>query len=130
MQQTEKGVRPDPIGEPEWPALIVRVIDDGRRILRAEAALLEIGLREAIGQQTDRLLAGLIFSALAVCSLICILIAAVLLLHEWMKWWLAFGLAGAIALSAAVFFYQATSLARADSHSPAEGLERSSHEPP
>src|SRR5579859_8224043 len=118
MPQTEKGVRPDPIGEPEWPALIVRVIDDGRRILRAEAALLEIGLCDAIGQQTDRLLAGLVFLALAVCSLICILIAAVLLLHEWMKWWLAFGLAGAIGSSAAMFLYQTTALAQADSHCP------------
>jgi putative superfamily III holin-X len=126
MFPKENSGLPDPIAEPspEWSALVAQVIDDGARILRAEAALLEIALREVIEEQTDRLLAGLVFGAIAICGLIFILIAAVLLAHQWVQWWLAFGLSGAGALAIVVIAHYVTSSERKRNRSLAARLDQ------
>ena len=90
---------------PHWTTLLARIIDDASRIFRAQGALLEITLRETIEEQTTRLLAGLVVGAASMCSLLCMLIATVLLIHKWLEWWSAFGVTGAAGLLIAILAY-------------------------
>jgi hypothetical protein len=88
----------DPPGaEGDWSTLVGKAIDDVSRIIQSEIGLLETTLRAVVEEQTDYALANLATVAVMICAAICMLGALILLLHQWLQWWLAFAIAGLVA---------------------------------
>jgi hypothetical protein len=78
----------------DWPTLIERAVDDVSRILRSEVHMLQTSIGTTLQAQISNTLAHLMIVALMITGAICILGAAILLLHQWLPWWQAFGIAG------------------------------------
>jgi hypothetical protein len=83
-----------PTAYPDWPTLIERVVDDVSRILRSEAHMFQTNMGAALELQISKALAHLTIIALMISGALCILCASILLLHQWLPWWQAFGIAG------------------------------------
>jgi hypothetical protein len=79
---------------PDWPTLIERAANDVSRILQSELHMFQITMRTALEAQIATAVAFLAIAALIICGAICILGAAILLLHQSLPWWQAFGIAG------------------------------------
>jgi VIT1/CCC1 family predicted Fe2+/Mn2+ transporter len=82
----------------DWPTLVGRAVDDVTRILQSEAHLLENSIGAALSTRLASAIATLTTVAVMLCGGVCILFAGILLLHEWLPLWQAFGLAGAAIL--------------------------------
>lgn len=78
----------------DWPTLIERAVDDVSRILRAEAHMVQTNIGATLEAQISSTLAHLTMLALMISGAICILCASILLLHQWLPWWQAFGIVG------------------------------------
>jgi VIT1/CCC1 family predicted Fe2+/Mn2+ transporter len=78
----------------DWPTLVGRAVDDVTRILQSEAHMLETSMGAALQTRLASAIATLTVVAVFLCSGVCILCAAILLLHQWLPLWQAFGLAG------------------------------------
>src|SRR5208337_147547 len=77
---------------PDWPTLIERAVDDVSRILQSELHMFQITMGAALEAQIATAVASLVIIAVTICGAICMLCAAVLLLHQWLPWWEAFGI--------------------------------------
>jgi hypothetical protein len=82
----------------DWPTLIERVMDDVSRIIRSEVHILQAGIGANLEAQVSNAVAHLTLAALVIVGAICILCASILLLHQWLPWWQAFGIAGVVTL--------------------------------
>ncbi len=78
----------------DWPTLIERAVDDVSRILRSEVHMLQTSVEATLEAQISNTVAHLTIVAMMIVSAICILCASILLLHQWLPWWQAFGIAG------------------------------------
>jgi hypothetical protein len=78
----------------DWPTLVGRAADDITRILQTEAHMLQTSMGAELGSRLANAIATLTIVAVMICGGICLLCAAILLLHEWLPLWQAFGLAG------------------------------------
>jgi CHASE2 domain-containing sensor protein len=78
----------------DWPTLVGRAVDDVSRILQSEAHMLETSMGAALETRLANAIATLTVIAVMICGGVCILCAAILLLHEWLPLWQAFGIAG------------------------------------
>jgi hypothetical protein len=87
-----------PTGYADWPTLIERAVDDVSRILRSEAQMFQISTGAALDLQISKTLARLTIVAVMISGALCILCASIFLLHQWLPWWQAFGIAGLAAL--------------------------------
>jgi hypothetical protein len=56
----------------------------------------------ALGLQISHTVAQLTIVAVMSSGAICLLCAAILLLHQWLPWWLAFGITGSATLVAGI----------------------------
>ena len=83
-----------PTAYSDWPTLIERAVDDVSRILRSEAHMFQTSMEAALELQIAKTVAHLTIIAVMISSAICILCASILLLHQWLPWWQAFGIAG------------------------------------
>ena len=79
----------------DWPTLVGRAVDDVTHILQSEAHMLESSMGAALETRLASAIATLTVIAVMLCGGVCILCAAILLLHQWLPLWQAFGLAGA-----------------------------------
>src|ERR1017187_5631937 len=79
---------------PDWPTLIERAVDDVSRILRSELHMFQTSMGAALELQISNTVTYLTIIAVMISGAICILCAAILLLHQWLPWWQAFGIAG------------------------------------
>jgi hypothetical protein len=93
--------------EGDWSTLVGRAIDDVSRIIQSEIGLLETTLRAVVEEQTDYALANLAAVAVMICAAICMLGALILLVHQWLQWWLAFAIAGLVASAAGIAIHAA-----------------------
>ena len=91
-----------PGAEGDWSSLAGRAIEDVSRIIQSEIGLLETTLRAALEEQTDYALANLATVAVMICAAICMLGALILLVHQWLQWWLAFAIAGLAAAAVGI----------------------------
>jgi hypothetical protein len=91
-----------PGAERDWSSLAGRAIEDVSRIIQSEIGLFETTMKVALEEQTDYALANLATVAVMICAAICMLGALILLLHQWVQWWLAFAAAGAVASAAGI----------------------------
>ena len=95
--------------ETDWGTLLGRAVDDITRIIHSESRLLTISLKSLFDEEIDRMMAFAVTGVLIAGGAICILIAAILFLHEFAMrpWWQAFGIVGlalfAIAIAAGAF---------------------------
>jgi hypothetical protein len=79
----------------DWPTLVGRAVDDVTRILQSEARMLETSMGAALETRLANAIATLTVVAVMICGGVCILCAGILLLHQWLPMWQAFGIAGA-----------------------------------
>ena len=96
-------------GSPEtlqdWPTLMGRAVDDVTRILQSEAHMLETSMSAALAARLANAIAKLTVLAVMLCGGVCMLCAGILLIHEWLPLWQAFGLAGATILMIGIAIY-------------------------
>jgi hypothetical protein len=83
-----------PVAYSDWPTLIERAVDDVSRILRSEAQMFQTSMGAALGLQISNTVTHLTIVGVMISGAICILCASILLLHQWLPWWQAFGIAG------------------------------------
>ena len=79
----------------DWTTLVGRAVDDVTHILQSEAHMLETSMSAALKTRLASAIATLTVISVIVCGGVCMLCAAILLLHEWIPLWQAFGIAGA-----------------------------------
>ena len=79
---------------PDWSTLLGQAIDDVSRILRSEAEIVQTRIGAALKTSIAASLAILPPLILVIWGAACLLLASVLLLHEWVPLWQAFGIAG------------------------------------
>ncbi|MGO9265363.1 MAG: hypothetical protein ACLQBA_10860 [Candidatus Binataceae bacterium] len=77
--------------EREWPKFMARMMED---ITRSELHRFEANLAAALRIAVDRAIANLFLLASAVVGGGCLIAALVLLLGQWLPWWLSFALPG------------------------------------
>jgi hypothetical protein len=99
----------------DWPTLVGRAVDDVTRILQSEAHSLEAGIGAVLQARLASTVNILVVVAVMLCGGVCMLCAAILLLHEWLPLWQAFGVVGAVILPSGIAIYVITK--------PAAGLE-------
>ena len=92
----------EPNPTPDWPTLAARFLDDFSKMMQAEIHLAELGLRSIFQSQIDQIFAMLAVAGLLGSAVLCVLAAAVLLLHHWMEWWAAFALTALLSLAIAI----------------------------
>jgi Putative Actinobacterial Holin-X, holin superfamily III len=92
----------------DWPTLVGRAVDDVTHILQSEAHMLETNMSAALETRLASAIATLTVVAVMVCGGVCILSAAILLLHEWLPLWQAFGLAGVGIMLVGIAIYATT----------------------
>jgi len=91
-------VTDDAATSPNWSSLLGKAIDDVSRIAQAEIRLLGVQMNASVEGAIESVLPILVASAIFVGAEACLLAAAVLLLHQWLPWWIAFAVAGIAAL--------------------------------
>jgi Putative Actinobacterial Holin-X, holin superfamily III len=98
----ENGARPVNVADSTWPQLLGETAEEVARIVRTEIGLAEASLRRLFENQTERVL-GLIFLLVAlVYGSIFVLGSFVLLIHQWLNWWVAFGITGIVIILAGI----------------------------
>jgi VIT1/CCC1 family predicted Fe2+/Mn2+ transporter len=82
--------------ETDWSTLVGRAVDDVTRIMHSEGQLLVAGVRSALSEGIDRVVALVATGVVMAAGAICLLAAMVLFLHEYMMlpWWSSFGIVG------------------------------------
>ena len=68
----------------DWPTLVSRAVDDVTRILQSEAHMLQTSIGAELETQLANAIATLTVIAVMICCAVCIVCAAILLLHEWL----------------------------------------------
>jgi hypothetical protein len=89
----------------DWPTLVSRAVDDVTRILQSEARMLETSIGATLETRLSSAIATLTVIAVMISGGVCILCAAILLLHQWLPLWQAFGLAGGCILLVGIASY-------------------------
>jgi VIT1/CCC1 family predicted Fe2+/Mn2+ transporter len=83
-----------PPPDSDWPSLIERAVDDVTRILRSEVQILRTSIGAALQRQISDAVALLAIVAIAIAGVLCVIFAAVFLLHQWLPLWQSFGVVG------------------------------------
>jgi hypothetical protein len=96
-----------PETQQDWPTLVGRAVDDVTRILQSEAHMLENSMGAALSTRLASAIATLTVIAVMLCGGVCILCAAILLLHQWLPLWQSFGIAGVSILIVGIASYAA-----------------------
>lgn len=78
-----------------WPALFGQLILDFTKVLEAEAQLIRASIRPTLSAVLERWVWQLIAAGIALTGCLLLVAAAILLIHVWLAWWLAFGITGA-----------------------------------
>jgi hypothetical protein len=88
-----------PGSDPDWPGLIGQAVDDVSRIVHSEADILQVKMGEAVRSGTSKSLRVVALVALFIWGAGCILLASILLLHEWVPLWQALAVVGLFTMS-------------------------------
>ena len=78
----------------DWPTLVGRAVDDVTRILQSEARMLQTSMGAALETRLASAIATLTIVAVMISGAVCIVCAAILLLHQWLPLWQSFGIVG------------------------------------
>jgi hypothetical protein len=101
-QQHENSADREKARIPEnWPTLLGRAVDDVSRVVHAEMRLFEAHFSASAEALVENASVALIVFATFIIAEICIVTAAIFLLHQWLlSWWLPLGLAGTATFAA------------------------------
>ena len=89
----------------DWPTLVGRAVDDVTRILQSEAHMLQTSMSAALETRLASAIATLTIVAVMISGAVCIVCAAILLLHQWLPLWQSFGIIGGGVLLAGLACY-------------------------
>jgi hypothetical protein len=78
----------------DWGTLAARAVDDVSRVIQGEMQLLEVRVRSAIEGQVESIFLTLTAVAVAIVGALCLVVALVGFLHQWMAYWQAMGIVG------------------------------------
>jgi hypothetical protein len=87
-----------PIAHSDWPTLIERAVDDVSRILQSEAKILQASVVAALDLQISKTITLLTIVGIMISGGLCLVGAAIFLLHQWLPLWQSCGIAGAVML--------------------------------
>jgi len=104
----------------DWPTLVGRAVDDVTRILQSEAHMLETNMSAALATRLATAISTLTLVAVILCGGVCILCAAILLLHQWLPLWQSFGLLGVAILLVGIASYAIARPATVPNSAPAK----------
>jgi len=82
----------------DWPALLARIVDDLARIVQTEIRIFQAALTPIFSNAIDRLLANAVALAAYIAAGVCLLIAFVFFLHQWLAWAPALAITGLVSL--------------------------------
>jgi hypothetical protein len=85
-----------------WPGLLAKLFVDFTKVVEAEARLVRASIEPTLSAVLDRWLLQIVTAAIALAGCLLLLAAVILLLHEWLPWWEAFGVVGAVTVVAAI----------------------------
>jgi cation transport ATPase len=111
------GAQPVIVTDSTWPKLLAETVDEVARIVRTEIRLAEASLKRIIESQTERVMGALFLLVALVYGSMFVLGGVVLLIHQWLAWWMAFGITG-IVIIVAGFTFQTIMARRAASKAP------------
>ena len=78
-----------------WPGLFAQLVLDFTKVLEAEARLMRASIEPSLTAVLERWLLQLVTASIALTGALLLVGAAILLLHTWLAWWLAFAITGA-----------------------------------
>jgi hypothetical protein len=78
-----------------WPELFGQLVLDFTKVLEAEARLMRASIEPALTSVLEHWLWRLVLAALILTGGLLLVAAAILVLHLWVAWWLAFAITGA-----------------------------------
>ena len=110
------GSHPVVVTDSTWSQLLAETVDEVARIVRTEIQLAEASLRRMFENQAERVLGAVFLLVALVYGSMFVLGSVVLLIHQWLAWWLALGITG-IVIIVAGFGFQAVMARRAASRS-------------
>ncbi len=86
-----------------WPALLSQLIVNFTKVVEAEARLARASIEPSLTKVLNRWLLQLVLASFALTGALLLLCAGVLLLHKWMEWWIAVGIAGVVTMTGAIY---------------------------
>jgi putative superfamily III holin-X len=98
------GSHPVVVTDSTWPQLLAETVDEVARIVRTEIRLGEAGLRRMFENQAERMMGALFLLVALVYGSMFVLGSVVLLIHQWLAWWMAFGITGMVVIVAGFGF--------------------------
>jgi hypothetical protein len=98
----------------DWPTLLGRAVDDVTRILQSEAHMLQTSVGAMLETRLASAIATLTVLAVMICGGVCMLCAAILLLHQRLPLWQSFGVAGVSILLIGIAIYAVMKPARTE----------------
>lgn len=81
-----------------WPALLAKLIVDFTKVVEAEARVARASVEPILTAVLDHWLLQIAIAAVALVGCLLLLVATILLLHQWLPWWEAVGIVGAVAV--------------------------------
>jgi hypothetical protein len=94
IEKAPREINGAPAKYPDWPTLVGRAVDDVSRILQSELHMFQAKVGAELQARIANTVASLTIAAMVISGTICLLCASILLLHQWLPWWEAFGIAG------------------------------------
>jgi Putative Actinobacterial Holin-X, holin superfamily III len=94
------GSQPILITDSTWSQLLAETVDEVARIVRTEIRLAEASLSRLLKRQTERVFGAVLLLVALVYGSMFVLGSVVLLIHQWLAWWMAFGIAGIVIIAA------------------------------
>jgi Putative Actinobacterial Holin-X, holin superfamily III len=98
------GSHPVVVTDSTWPQLLAETVDEVARIVRTEIRLAEASLSRIVGHQTERVFGAVVLLVALVYGATFVLGSIVLLIHQWLAWWMAFGITGIVIIAAGLVF--------------------------
>jgi fatty acid desaturase len=89
-------------GEAAWSKLMTRMMED---ITRSELERFEANLAKSLRTAVDQVIASLFLIASGLFGGGCLMAALILLLGQWLPWWLSFAVAGLSIIVLGELFY-------------------------
>ena len=88
--------------EPGWPKLMARMMED---ITRSELERFEANLAASLRTAVDQVIASLFLITSGIIGGGCLLAGLILLLGQWLPWWMSFAIAGLSIIVLGELFY-------------------------
>jgi hypothetical protein len=90
------GSQPVMVTDSTWSQLLAETADEVAQIVRTEIRLAEASLSRLLERQTERAFGAVLLLVALVYGSMFVLGSVVLLIHQWLAWWIALGITGVV----------------------------------